>query len=65
MDENHGSNARRLAQGVDQNRLSMLLAVMHKHGGIALHNEDVFINVVGGVKYILNNRIEGNTNIIF
>ena len=50
VDENHGSNARRLAQGVDQNRLSMLLAVMHKHGGIALHNEDVFINVVGGVK---------------
>jgi len=50
VDDNPSNNTRRLAQGIEQNRLSMLLAVMHKHGGISLHNEDVFINIVGGVR---------------
>ncbi len=50
VDDNPSNNPRRLAQGIEQNRLSMLLAVMNRHGGIALHNEDVFINVVGGVR---------------
>lgn len=50
VDENPNNTGRRLAQGFEQNRLSMLLAVMHRHGGIALYNEDVFVNVVGGVR---------------
>ncbi len=50
VDDNPSNNTRRLAQGVEQNRLSMLLAVLHRHAGISLHNEDVFINVVGGVR---------------
>ena len=36
--------------GLEQNRLSMLLAVMHRHGSIATYNQDVFINIVGGVR---------------
>lgn len=50
VDDNPNNTTRRLAQGIEQNRLSMLLAVMHRHAGIALHNEDVFVNVVGGVR---------------
>lgn len=46
-----GSNyAKRLAQGVDQNRLALLLAVLQKHGGLAIGDEDVFVNVVGGLR---------------
>jgi DNA repair protein RadA/Sms len=36
--------------GLEQNRLTMLLAVLHRHGGIALFDQDVFVNVVGGVR---------------
>ena len=43
-------NPRRLAVGLDQNRLSMLLAVLHRHGGIYMADQDVYVNVVGGVK---------------
>ncbi len=43
-------NPKRLSLGLEQNRLSMLLAVLHKHAGIACFNQDVFINAVGGVK---------------
>ncbi len=43
-------NPRRLAQGVDQNRLALLLAVLARHGGIELLGEDVFINIVGGLR---------------
>ena len=43
-------NPRRVAVGLDQNRLSMLLAVLHRHGGIMVGDQDVFVNVVGGVK---------------
>lgn len=45
-----GSNPRRVAVGVDGNRLTMLLAVAHRHGGLNLHAQDVFANVVGGVR---------------
>ena len=41
---------RRVAVGLDQNRLALLLAALHRYGGIRAHDEDVFLNVVGGVK---------------
>ncbi|QDP00723.1 DNA repair protein RadA [Thalassotalea sp. PS06] len=44
------ANPRRVAVGAEQNRLSMLLAVLHRHGGLQMNDQDVFINVVGGVK---------------
>jgi DNA repair protein RadA/Sms len=50
VDESHSSNPRRICLGLDVNRLNMLLAVMHRHGGIALFDQDVFVNVVGGVR---------------
>ena len=50
VDGAHGMNPRRLAQGLDQNRLAMLLAVLHRHAGVACHDQDVFVNAVGGVR---------------
>ena len=50
VDESHLSNPRRVSVGLEQNRLAMLLAVLHRHGGTATYNQDVFINVVGGVR---------------
>lgn len=50
VDSSNFGNPRRLAVGVDQNRLSMLLAVLHRHGGLQVGDQDVFINVVGGIK---------------
>ena len=50
VDESHGSNPRRVCLGLDPNRLNMLLAVMHRHAGLAMFDQDVFINVVGGVR---------------
>ncbi len=50
VDDSHMGNPRRVAVGLDQNRLSMLLAVLHRHGGILVGDQDVFVNVVGGVK---------------
>lgn len=50
VDESHSNNPRRIAVGLDQNRLAMLLAVLHRHAGIATYDQDVFINVVGGVR---------------
>ena len=41
---------RRLASGFDRNRLSLLLAVLARHGGLALGQHDVFVNVAGGVR---------------
>lgn len=41
---------KRLAQGVDQNRLALLLAVLQRHGSLAVSDEDVFVNVVGGLR---------------
>ncbi|MEL6869907.1 MAG: DNA repair protein RadA [Pseudomonadota bacterium] len=48
--DSHGGNPRRLAQGLEQNRLSLLLAVLQRHGGLSLAAEDVFCNVVGGIR---------------
>ncbi len=42
--------SRRLAVGVDQNRLALLLAALHKHGGVSSQQDDVFVNVVGGLR---------------
>jgi DNA repair protein RadA/Sms len=50
VDESPLANPRRVALGLDQSRLAMLLAVLHRHGGIAMFDRDVFINVVGGVR---------------
>ncbi len=50
VDQTPMPNPKRLAIGLEQARLSMLLAVLHKHAGIACFNQDVFINAVGGVK---------------
>lgn len=44
------SNPRRLSLGTDQNRLSMLLSVLHRHAEFSLGDQDVFVNIVGGVK---------------
>ncbi len=50
VDESHLANPRRVTLGMEQNRLNMLLAVLHRHGGIAMFDQDVYINVVGGVR---------------
>lgn len=50
VDHSQLSNPRRVAVGTEQNRLALLLAVLHRHGGLALGDQDVFVNVVGGVK---------------
>jgi len=48
--DGHSSYAKRLAQGVDQNRLALLLAVLQRHGSLSITDEDVFVNVVGGLR---------------
>jgi DNA repair protein RadA/Sms len=50
VDTSHLGNPRRVALGLEQNRLAMLLAVLHRHAGIAMFDQDVYINVVGGVR---------------
>jgi len=50
VDESHMANPKRVTLGLEQNRLSMLLAVLHRHGGVAMYDQDVFANVVGGVR---------------
>ena len=50
VDGAQGMAPRRLAQGLDQNRLAMLLAVLHRHAGVACYDQDVFVNAVGGVR---------------
>ena len=50
VDQSPLGNPRRVALGLEQNRLSMLLAVLHRHGGIGMYDQDVFLNVVGGVR---------------
>jgi len=52
VDQSHAANPRRLTVGLDAQRLSMLLAVLHKHTGIATYNLDVFLNVVGGLQIV-------------
>ena len=50
VDNSSLGNPRRVAVGFEQNRLAMLLAVLHRHGGIMVGDQDVFANVVGGVR---------------
>ncbi len=50
VDPMRGGNPRRVAQGLDAGRLAMLLAVLNRHAGVALHDHDVFANVVGGLQ---------------
>lgn len=52
VDPSHMNNPRRVAVGLEQNRLSMLLAVLHRHGGLMTGDQDVFVNVVGGVRVL-------------
>jgi DNA repair protein RadA/Sms len=50
VDQSPLANPRRVAVGLEQNRLAMLLAVLHRHGGIGMFDQDVYVNVVGGVR---------------
>ncbi len=50
VDEAHAPNPRRVSVGLEQNRLALLLAVLHRHAGIACFDQDVFVNAVGGVR---------------
>jgi DNA repair protein RadA/Sms len=50
VDDSQLSNPRRVTLGLDHNRLAMLLAVQHRHGGVLMGDQDVFVNVVGGVR---------------
>ncbi len=50
VDTSHLANPRRVCVGLDGNRLAMLLAVLHRHTGVATYDQDVFVNVVGGVR---------------
>ena len=50
VDDSQLANPRRVTLGLEHNRLAMLLAVQHRHGGILMSDQDVFVNVVGGVR---------------
>ncbi|UZR31065.1 DNA repair protein RadA [Methylococcus mesophilus] len=50
VDESHLQAPRRLVVGMEMNRLAMLLAVLHRHGGVPVAAQDVFVNLVGGVR---------------
>ncbi len=50
VDDSPLANPRRVTLGLDGNRLNMLLAVLHKQGNVACYNQDVFVNLVGGIK---------------
>jgi len=50
VDESHLPAPRRVAVGMEGNRLAMLLAVLHRHGGVPIFNQDVFVNLVGGLR---------------
>jgi len=50
VDGAHVPNPRRLSVGLESTRLAMLLAVLHRHAGVATFDQDVFVNAVGGVK---------------
>lgn len=50
VDDTQASNPRRLCVGLDGTRLAMILAVLHRHAGLQIGNQDVFVNVVGGVR---------------
>ena len=50
VDDSHGGGAKRLTVGLERDRLAMLLAVLHRHAGIACFDQDIFVNAVGGVR---------------
>ncbi|MGA8054820.1 MAG: DNA repair protein RadA [Burkholderiales bacterium] len=50
VDDAHGGTPRRVAVGLEQNRLAMLLAALHRHASVACYDQDVFVNAVGGVR---------------
>ncbi|MDF1684098.1 MAG: DNA repair protein RadA [Legionellaceae bacterium] len=50
VNESHGSQSRRVIAGLENNRMAILLAVLDRHGGVVTYDQDVFINVVGGIK---------------
>jgi len=50
VDASQYGNPRRVSVGLDNNRVAMLLAVLHRHGGMFMADQDVFVNVVGGVR---------------
>jgi DNA repair protein RadA/Sms len=50
VDHSQLANPRRVTLGLEHNRLAMLLAVLHRHGGLQMADQDVFVNVVGGVR---------------
>ena len=52
VDDSQFGSPRRVTVGLDQNRLSMLLAVLHRHAGLQMGDQDVFVNVVGGVRVL-------------
>ena len=52
VDETHAPVPRRVCLGLDPSRLAMLLAVLHRHCGVATYDQDVFANVVGGVRVV-------------
>jgi len=52
VDETRSGHPRRVSVGLDANRLALLLAVMHRHAGIVMYDQDVFVNVVGGVRIV-------------
>jgi DNA repair protein RadA/Sms len=52
VDDAHGGSPRRLTVGLDLNRLAMLLAVLHRHAGVACYDQDIFVNAVGGVRIV-------------
>lgn len=50
VDTCYAGQPKRVTLGIEQNRLSMLLAVLHRHGGISIADQDVFVNIVGGMR---------------
>jgi DNA repair protein RadA/Sms len=52
VDQSPLANPRRLTVGLDHSRLAMILAVLHRHGGLSVYDQDVFVNVVGGVRVL-------------
>lgn len=50
VDESHLGNPRRVTVGLEQNRLALILAVLNRHAGVITYNQDIFVNVVGGVR---------------
>jgi DNA repair protein RadA/Sms len=50
VDQAHAPNPKRLSVGLETQRLAMLLAVLHRHAGVACYDQDVFVNAAGGVR---------------